>query len=486
MELFETIEVPRPAAECFRYLLDFSRCEEWDPGVLSAARKGVAPLGVGAAFTVECALPIGSITLDYKTVQARENTLIKLIGTCRYFTVEDTIEFSEESKAGALMTRISYRAVFNFKQIPNVLLRAAAPGLRKVGKQAVDGLNAALCDDFPVPEQTALSELGDKLVLPGMAYFSRLGYTRARPHFNPMSADISGKRVLLTGASSGIGLAAAHDLARRGAELLLVVRDRAKGEKVVTDIKQRSGNSSVSLLIADMSLLDDVDSLVKTLRSRRKPIDILINNAGALFDEQRDTEEGFDESMALLLLAPYRLMTGLKPVLERADDPRVINVVSGGMYTQRLNLRALVTPPVDNYSGSAVYAQAKRALMIATEALAHDWENEGIVVNAMHPGWADTAGVRSALPEFYKLTKGILRTPQQGADTIIWLAVASEAASVSGELFLDRTPRDPYLIPGTCESESLRALLLDCLQNCKTRSEWELAVERNNTAFVAE
>jgi NAD(P)-dependent dehydrogenase (short-subunit alcohol dehydrogenase family) len=134
------------------------------------------------------------------------------------------------------------------------------------------------------------------------------------------------------------------------------------------------------------------------------------------------------------------------------------------MYTQRLSTQQLGSTSDEGYSGPAAYAQAKRALMIVTQAWAREWADEGITVNAMHPGWADTPGVRDSLPRFHRLTRGILRTPEEGADTIIWQAVSREASEISGQLLLDRQPQPFYLSEKTVEDELERQRLLQFLE----------------------
>jgi NAD(P)-dependent dehydrogenase (short-subunit alcohol dehydrogenase family) len=241
----------------------------------------------------------------------------------------------------------------------------------------------------------------------------------------------------------------------------LVARDREKAEKVVAELQKETGNTHIQFELADLSLLADVDRLVKRLKESGKPIDVLINNAGALFNRRELTAEGLERSAALLLLSPCRLTEGLKPLLEKASAPRVVNVVSGGMYSQKLDVDALLNEDEGEYSGSATYARQKRALMVLTEEWAVEWKAQGIVVNAMHPGWADTPGVRSALPVFRKLTRSVLRTSEQGADTIVWLAVAREAGQVSGKLFLDREVRSTHLLKATVERGEERRKLID-------------------------
>ena len=150
---------------------------------------------------------------------------------------------------------------------------------------------------------------------------------------------------------------------------------------------------------------------------------------------------GLDASAALLLLSPYRLTLGLKPLLEAAGRSRVINVVSGGMYSQKLSMKNLVATSAENFSGAVAYARAKRALMIVTQQWSKEWREAGISVNAMHPGWADTPGVETSLPRFHSLTRFALRSPLEGADTIVWLAAATEAHKLNGQLLLDREPQ---------------------------------------------
>ena len=141
----------------------------------------------------------------------------------------------------------------------------------------------------------------------------------------------------------------------------------------------------------------------------------------------------------------------------------MINIVSGGMYSQKLIVDSLLNENKASYSGSAAYAREKRALMVLTEEWARDWADDGIVVNAMHPGWADTPGVQNSLPEFRRITSSVLRSVQEGADTIVWLAVASEAGQTSGKLFLDREQRSTHLMKKTRESADERRKLLDFL-----------------------
>ena len=463
--LHETAEVNRPIEEVYAYVSDFATTAEWDPTVLRARKLTPGAIIVGTQFEVVCALPVGSVTLLYTVQALQEHSRIELRGSCAFFDVEDVITLSSTA-AGTLL---DYRAVFNFKPLVSSLAALSNKGLEKMGRESVAGLAEALQDGFPLKQTSRFTCIADRLVLPGVAMFSRLGYTLGRKHFNPMSAYVKDQHMLITGASSGLGFAAASELARRGAQLTLVMRNREKAEHTVAEIKRETGNAAVRYELADLSLMSDVDALVARMKKRGKPLDVLINNAGALFNPRAETSEGLEQSFALLLLSPYRLTEGLKPLLAKAPSPRVINVVSGGMYSQKLEVDKLQMPDDTEYSGSTAYARQKRALMVLTQIWSEKWADEGIVVNAMHPGWADTPGVREALPQFRRLTKPVLRSLEEGADAIVWLAVATEARDASGELFLDREIRPEHLVSSTREAKGERDKLMTLLNDfCRT------------------
>jgi len=457
--LQESIEVARPVHEAFAYVSDFTTTVEWDATATRAVKLTPGPIAVGTRFALSCAVSVGSIDLEYEVTKLQPDREIELQGKSRLFDVCDHITFTPTDRG----TRIDYRAEFVFPAALKGVAQALEGGLQRMGKASIEGMRAALEDEFPAPAAPRRGRLGDRLVLPGLLRFTRRGYTRGKRNWAPLSASMVGRHVVITGASSGLGYAAAMELARRGARLTLVVRDEAAGRRVIEEIAGETGNEQLRLELADLSLMADVDRLVRRLRRRGEAIDVLINNAGALFREREETTEGIERSLALLLLSPYRLTEGLKPLLVEAGQSRVINVVSGGMYTQKLDLDRLLEETGEPYSGPAAYARAKRALMVVTEEWARQWAEEGIVVNAMHPGWADTPGIRSALPTFHTLTSRVLRTPQEGADTVVWLACANEAGKVSGHLFLDREPQTTHLIPSTRESLEDREALLGYL-----------------------
>jgi NAD(P)-dependent dehydrogenase (short-subunit alcohol dehydrogenase family) len=296
-------------------------------------------------------------------------------------------------------------------------------------------------------------------VLAGTWRFTRHGYRSARRRWNPLSARLDGKHAVVTGATSGIGREVARELAALGADVTLVGRSKEKTAAAADEIARQTGNGRIRVELADLERIGEVNALADRLLAAGRPVHILVNNAGALFNSRELTREGLERSFALLLLSPFVLTERLHPLLAAAGGARVVNVLSGGMYTQRLRLDDLQSRK-GAYSGAAAYARAKRGLMIVTEDWAARWRGDGITVNAMHPGWADTPGVESSLPAFYRLTRRVLRTAIEGADTAVWLAAATEAGAISGKLWLDREVQPAHVFAHTRERDDERAELV--------------------------
>lgn len=443
----ETLTTNRSADDVFLYVGDYTNTAEWDPIVVSAERTTKGAVGVGSQFEIECALPVGSIKLDYEILEWVPNQKVVLTGKSSLLTVKDTIEIIEVDATSCM---VSFSAEFDFSIPVDKIPFLTNSRINKLAKGSITGLKKALDNDFPAPAAKKRNEVADKLVVPGLALFSKLGYRLSKKHYNPISTNMRDKHVLITGATSGLGLSAAKTLAAMGAKLTLVARSETKIKPIVEDLISSTGNQQIQYELADLSLMADTQDLVSRLLTKNRVIDVLINNAGALFNPRKETAEGLERSFALLLLSPYILTTGIQPLIARSNQGRVINVVSGGMYSQKLRVKHLQSEK-GKYSGSVAYARAKRALTVMTERWAEQWQEDGITVNAMHPGWADTPGVESALPEFHRITKYILRTPEEGADTIVWLAAAKEVSQQSGNLFLDREIHTTHLTSSTKE-----------------------------------
>ena len=456
ISLREVIEVERSIEACFRYVADFRTTVEWDATAYSASKTTEEPVGLGSEFSLLCRAGPTSVSIQYTIVEYTPWQSIVLEGKSRWFTVRDVITFETRD---ASTTRITYCADFTYRFGLRTLAQKTEAAMRALGRKSLLGLTRALEDNNPSPAASPTTAKRDKNLFTALKCFTRAGYRTGRRTLAPMSTDMAEKHVVLTGASAGLGFETAVALLEAGATLTLVIRDPNKVASMQAALQERSGRQADRVELADLSLLSQVNALSERLLSANRPIDVLINNAGALFNDYCQTSEGIETSAALLLLSPWRLTEAVHPLLAHHDTPaRVINVVSGGMYTQKLQCESLVMSE-DDYRGSVAYARAKRALTVLTELWSAQWRDDRIVVNAMHPGWADTPGVQGALPGFRRLTHRVLRSSQEGADTIVWLARAREADKTSGQLFLDREPRTTHLRQHTLESAEERAAL---------------------------
>jgi len=292
--------------------------------------------------------------------------------------------------------------------------------------------------------------------------YTSVGYRIRRRAWTPLPR-MEGKVVLITGATSGLGLAAADGFARLGATVWLAVRNRARGEDARASILEHLDEADVHVELCDLSRLDSVRQFTERFTAEAPRLDVLVNNAGVLTQERELSADGIELTLATNVIGPFLLTQLLIPVLERSAPSRIVNVSSGGMYTQKLRADDLQTEE-GVFDGPTVYARTKRAEVILTEMWAQRLAGTGVTAHAMHPGWADTAGVLSSLPRFYRVTRPLLRSPGQGADTIVWLGAAAEPAEASGGFWHDRRRRPTHLLPGTRDTEvDRRRLWAECV-----------------------
>ena len=240
-----------------------------------------------------------------------------------------------------------------------------------------------------------LDSVLDRTVVAG---YTNVGYRiRSRGWSAYELRQMQGKVVLVTGASSGLGFAAAEGFARLGATVWALARSLDRGEQARAGIAQRSGNGDVHLALCDLSKLESVREFARRFGDQAARLDVLVNNAGVLTEERALSADGIELTLATNVVGPYLLTNLLIPLLQESAPARIINVSSGGMYTQRISVDDLQSEH-GQFDGPTAYARTKRAQVILTELWAQRLAGTGVVVHAMHPGWADTPGVRSSLP----------------------------------------------------------------------------------------
>ncbi|MEQ9362825.1 MAG: SDR family oxidoreductase [Leptospirales bacterium] len=286
----------------------------------------------------------------------------------------------------------------------------------------------------------ALDHLLDKTVLFG---YDRVGFYARRPLWRDSDTDVSlaGKVALVTGANSGLGRATAEALAARGARVYLLCRNRERGTEARDAIVEATGNADVHFKLADLASQRQIRDFAAEFLKIEPRLNILVNNAGILPASRELTEDGIESTFAVNTLAYFLLTNLLAPALEATVGARVVNVSSGGQYLAELDVDDLQFAK-GKFDGTRAYAATKRAELLLTSIWADWWREKGVLVFGMHPGWADTPAVRSALPTFRGIMQLTLRTPEEGADTIVWLCVKPEISpQESGAFFFDRRAR---------------------------------------------
>ena len=296
----------------------------------------------------------------------------------------------------------------------------------------------------------------DALVVPG---YSRIGFA-ARRHWWPADPRPFDRPVdaLVTGASSGLGTATALGLAALGARVHLVGRNAERLHSAAARIRSLVPGADLVVRPADLSDLGAVRRLVAEVASDLDSLHALVHCAGVMPPERALTADGNEVAFATHVLGPFLLTVGLRPLLAADADGRVVFVSSGGMYS------AALTDDWDyergEYRGVRAYARTKRMQVTLTELLAAELCRPGDpVVHSMHPGWAATPGVSDSLPGFDKLAGPILRSPEQGADTIVWLAAADPPGRCTGRFWHDRRVRRTHYLPWQRDDPDIRRRL---------------------------
>ncbi len=249
-------------------------------------------------------------------------------------------------------------------------------------------------------------------------------------------SELSGKTVLLTGFTQGIGKETAIGLAKKGASLVLVARDPARAEAAANDVRAQAAGSAVEVMIADLSSLASIRKLAAEFLAGHDRLDVLVNNAGGINTSRKVTGDGFEMTFAVNHLAYFLLTNLLLDAIRKAGDGRIVNVASEAHRQGRIHFDDLQLEK--GYGSFKAYGQSKLANILFTRELARRLDGSGVTANSVHPGVVRTGfgrGDGGWLALGVKIAGAFFLSPEQGAATSIYLASSPEVARVSGKYF---------------------------------------------------
>jgi len=254
---------------------------------------------------------------------------------------------------------------------------------------------------------------------------------------------VTGKIVLITGGTGGIGRATAIGLAKKGARVGITGRDRGRAEKAADAIRRESNGAAVDVFVADLSSQSDVRRLARDVLAAYPRLDVLINNVGGFWARRHVTADGLEHTFALNHLAPFLLTNLLIDRLRASAPARIVTVSSGAQSMGRIDFDDLMGELT--YSGQRAYSQSKLANVMFTYELARRLDGSGVTANTLHPGVTRTAfgaedGIRVMAPIIAAL-RPFMRSPRRGAETSVFLASSPDAAGISGRFFENRKER---------------------------------------------
>jgi NAD(P)-dependent dehydrogenase (short-subunit alcohol dehydrogenase family) len=257
---------------------------------------------------------------------------------------------------------------------------------------------------------------------------------------------MGGKVALVTGGTSGIGKATAMALSAMGADVVVVGRDRERGERAAAEIRAQTGGR-VDLALADLSSQAEVRALAEEFKRRYDRLDVLVNNAGLVQSTRTETVDGLESTFAINHLAPFLLTNLLLDMLKGSAPSRVVTVSSEAERWGNIDFDDLQSKK--KYRGFPVYGMTKLANIMFTYELAERLKGTGVTATCMHPGAVNTrfgTNNRGPMTILFRAFKPFMRTPEQGADTVIWLAASPDVEGASGRYYSDRKPLEPKKI----------------------------------------
>jgi retinol dehydrogenase 12 len=253
-----------------------------------------------------------------------------------------------------------------------------------------------------------------------------------------MTASMQSKTVLISGATAGIGLVTARELARKGAHVTIVSRSAEKCVRIVEEIKSETSNPNIAFIAADLSIKDEIHRAAYEFKKQHTRLDVLINNAGGVFMSRQVSKDGLEMTFALNHLNYFLLTHLLLDVLKSSAPARIINVSSDAHRGAKIRLEDIQNQK--NYSGFGAYSQSKLCNILFTYELARRLEGSGVTVNALHPGFvASEFGKNNGflMRLVLRLLSPIAKNTNDGASTSIYLASSREVENINGKYFVD-------------------------------------------------
>ena len=280
--------------------------------------------------------------------------------------------------------------------------------------------------------------------------FSAVGYRARALTWKSLRADFTGQTWVVTGATGGIGRAIVEGATKRGATVLALGRSQQKLEALA---RETPGPGRVIPMLTDLSLVADTRRTAAAILARGTRVDVLMNNVGLLLDDLSTTTEGFETSYATNLLTHWVLTDALLQSSALAPQATIIEMSSGGMYNAALTLDYMGMKDPKKYNGVYAYAVHKRGQAELVKYWQQRYGASGLRCYVMHPGWADTDGVKTAMPNFRRRLRSVLRDAAQGADTALWLAATRPVDKGAEAFWFDRAPRSAHAFPQTMKSK---------------------------------
>jgi NAD(P)-dependent dehydrogenase (short-subunit alcohol dehydrogenase family) len=255
---------------------------------------------------------------------------------------------------------------------------------------------------------------------------------------NQADIDLSGKTIIVTGANAGIGKVAARELAKMGASIIMVARSRERGEKALQEVRSASANDNVRLMLCDLSSQESIRGFAAEFESENDRLDVLLNNAGAIYLQRQESVDGLELSFALNHMGYFLLTNLLLDTIKASAPARIVNVSSEAHRVGRIAFDDLQR---EQDYGMNVYGESKLMNVLFTYELARRLEGTGVTVNAMHPGFVRTKLGRRGNGFMGRFVMPIAslfgRSPERGAETAIYLASSPEVEGVSSKYFVD-------------------------------------------------